>query len=62
MKLDQARCSSIYRIVSCQSSLHLATSHHAIAPDGAIPKKAWSDAVDPVAFLEGENLIGAARA
>jgi len=32
MKLDQARCISIYRIVSRQSSLHLATSQHAIAP------------------------------
>jgi len=32
MKLDQARCNSIYRIVSRQSSLRLAMSGHTIAP------------------------------
>ncbi len=32
MKLDDVRCNSIYRIRSRQSSLHLATSQHTIAP------------------------------
>jgi hypothetical protein len=32
MKLDQARCSSIYRIRSRQSKLHLTKSEYMIAP------------------------------